>query len=418
MPTAASSSSTKFLLSTTSGVQSSSAKNMPAAGKMNKTSSSKAAPPAGNKNIKTKSSKKPMLSVKEMREMKKKKMVVRKTTAAAAMKKKPAASGATAWYCGRRNKNTQTKQGEAKSNKSSKGKTKTHAKKEATEEEEDEEDDSSEDDTDSDEDPRLKWPALESNPEAFTSFMHRVGVAKQWQFHDVFDLDMLDQIPDVTALVLLYPIVDEEGEALMPTANRKRVKLSDDAPFFIWQGEDLGNACGTISIIHAVANCEQVAKTVKKKSALSEFLAKCKKMTPEERGSLLDQDEAIMEHVAEVACDAELNQTDWYKLVEDEDEDPEVDLDTDHHFITFIEKNNVIYELDGLRNMPLKVGTTSSSCSTTSSSSSSARSTTTSAKNKSNFLPEVAKIIKTKFLNRAPENMQFATLALGGKEKS
>eukprot|EP00392_Amoebophrya_sp_AT5.2_P015973 g16201.t1 len=300
---------------------------------------------------------------------------------------------------------------------------------------EDGSDDEQEDDEeDSDEDPRLRWPALESNPEALTSFLHKVGVPKEWEVFDVFGFtdDLLQMIPvkngnvgeNLKAFILCYPVCDDDGNSLMPTTNRKRVKLDSDAPYFLWQGEDLGNACGAIALIHAVANTPAIvggeldaSATLKKNSCLRKFLVNTSALTPQERGVVLELDEKIMEKVEEVACDEEMNQTSWYKLLNDDEEDDEdgeddsdeIDLSTEHHFVCFIEKGGVIYELDGCRNAPLKVG----KC--TPAGSGMGSGTGTSSRSRCSFGVECGKIIQARYLDKAPENMQFATLALGKK---
>ncbi|CAD7946680.1 unnamed protein product [Amoebophrya sp. A25] len=276
---------------------------------------------------------------------------------------------------------------------------------------------SSLDDSD-EEDARLKWIALESNPLAFTKFMHQIGASKQFAVHDVFgfDSDGFAHLPaPVKALILLYPIANDEGGSLMPTVGRRRVKVADEAPFFLWQGKELGNACGAIALIHAIANC---GIPVRKNSVLQKFLAQAGGLTPEERGQLLEKDEGLMEKAEEVACDEECNQTDWCNWgdedeSEDEDgneEDDDLDpsLDTDFHFVCFVEKDSVIYELDGCRNAPLKVGKLPDA----------GASDTESGRTESSFaFPiECGKIIRKRFIDRAPESVQFATLAVAGKQ--
>ena len=35
----------------------------------------------------------------------------------------------------------------------------------------------------------FEWPPLESNPEVFTDYMHKVGMSKDWQVSEIFGLD-------------------------------------------------------------------------------------------------------------------------------------------------------------------------------------------------------------------------------------
>ncbi len=66
-----------------------------------------------------------------------------------------------------------------------------------------------------DDDPCLEWPALESNPEALTSYINGIGAAKSYQVYDVlqFDRDLLNQtIPGtIHALIFLFPAYAENG---------------------------------------------------------------------------------------------------------------------------------------------------------------------------------------------------------------
>ena len=45
--------------------------------------------------------------------------------------------------------------------------------------------------------------------------------------------------------------------------------VKPDSPWFMWQNEDLGNACGSIALLHSVANCDL---SYKKNSIIDKFL--------------------------------------------------------------------------------------------------------------------------------------------------
>jgi len=153
---------------------------------------------------------------------------------------------------------------------------------------------------------------------------------------------------------LLYPVCSEEGECLMPLTNRRKVKIDSDAPFFIWQNEDLGNACGAIALIHGLVNngaCSGKHVTVPDKSILAKFLQQVKTKTAEERGELLSTCDELKEAQEECAHDEDVNQTDAIEDSENESEENHAE----HHFICFVKHSDgYIYELDGTRNAPLK----------------------------------------------------------------
>ena len=103
---------------------------------------------------------------------------------------------------------------------------------------------------------RARWPALESNPETFTAFLKKLiapgstGVA----VHDVFGFepDLLAMIPQpVYAMIFLYPSksLREKNPPVSPESADANSKF-----YLLRQTKALGNACGTIACIHALAN--------------------------------------------------------------------------------------------------------------------------------------------------------------------
>lgn len=55
---------------------------------------------------------------------------------------------------------------------------------------------------------RARWPALESNPETFTDFIHKLGAPAGVAIHDVFGFDpeLLMMLPQpVYAMIFLFP---------------------------------------------------------------------------------------------------------------------------------------------------------------------------------------------------------------------
>jgi ubiquitin carboxyl-terminal hydrolase L3 len=143
------------------------------------------------------------------------------------------------------------------------------------------------------------------------------------------------------------------------------------------QVRSLGNACGTIGVIHSLANLAKsgfpilgtkppAAETVGSRSrlltlegvccvvclvcvgsgALQNFIDKTKEKTPEERGDLLAYDEEIRKIHDGFA---QQGQTDA----------PGEDDHVAFHFISFLNINNHVWSLDGMRAQPTDRGTTS-----------------------------------------------------------
>jgi ubiquitin carboxyl-terminal hydrolase L3 len=102
------------------------------------------------------------------------------------------------------------------------------------------------------------WIPLESNPEALTNFVHKIGVPDDWEVNGVFgfDRELLDMLPrPVAALILLT--VDVSRPDL--------VHGDTDKPSVSFLTQIIFNACGTIALIHAVAYSQI---EVDKKSAI------------------------------------------------------------------------------------------------------------------------------------------------------
>ena len=108
------------------------------------------------------------------------------------------------------------------------------------------------------------WLPLESNPDVLNPFIKRLGVPEDWGFTDVFGLDeeLLAMVPQpCAALCLLFPS-ENISKAHRADMLAKRPKDGPAPPvFFVQQGDDMGNACGTIAAVHAVANAAAVCPT-------------------------------------------------------------------------------------------------------------------------------------------------------------
>jgi ubiquitin carboxyl-terminal hydrolase L3 len=170
-----------------------------------------------------------------------------------------------------------------------------------------------------------RWIPLESNPDIFNFWAHKVGlIASQSRFEDVYGLDddLLDMVPGpVKALVLLFPI-DAEGEE---RRKREDARISTEGQPMLdktifWVKQTIPNACGTIGLIHALANSGATFSPV---SSLQQFIIQCKDKTPLERAELLSSTPLFAEVHTESAS-SKLNQT-------------APNLDTELHFTCFVE---------------------------------------------------------------------------------
>ncbi|KAF9522887.1 hypothetical protein CPB83DRAFT_863841 [Crepidotus variabilis] len=134
-----------------------------------------------------------------------------------------------------------------------------------------------------------RWIPLESNPDVFNSWAQKVGVlTKRAYFVDIYALDeeMLAIVPKpVKAVILLFPI-EETGEAERKVED-ERIKSEGNAKIddtIFWVKQTISNACGTIGLIHALANS---GISFGPTSSLQKFIMECQDKTPEERAKLL-----------------------------------------------------------------------------------------------------------------------------------
>ncbi|XP_066346250.1 ubiquitin carboxyl-terminal hydrolase 3-like [Miscanthus floridulus] len=226
-----------------------------------------------------------------------------------------------------------------------------------------------------------RWPPLESTPEVFNQFMWSLGVPDDdVEFHDVYglDADALDMVPQpVLAVVLCFP--DPPQDASYPSEQLlfSGEKETQDQVYFIKQIESLGNACGTVALLHAVGNVSSEVNLVEN-SCLDLFFKSTSGMDPYERAVCLEKDDA-MARAHSLAANAGV--TELSDLVEE-------------HYICFVSVNGTLYELDGMKDGPIK----HRSCSSIS------------------LLQDVVPIIKAIMCN-IPNSINFNLMVLSRKEK-
>ncbi|KAI8852110.1 hypothetical protein BC829DRAFT_440855 [Chytridium lagenaria] len=205
------------------------------------------------------------------------------------------------------------------------------------------------------------WPPhtgipLEANPE----FVAKLGVDSAYNFTDIWSLDdeMLSFVPrPVLAVLLLFPITPKKAE-------EERLKAEGVKPpssvYFLRQ--TIGNACGTIGILHALGN--NLSNLHLADGALKRIIERGEGKSPEERGSDLEKDEDLAK-------------------LHDESSREEVDL----HFVALVKVDGRIYELDGRKPFPIDHGPAEE------------------------LLEGSVSVIK-KFMSREPDEVNFTVIAL------
>ncbi|XP_044014690.1 ubiquitin carboxyl-terminal hydrolase isozyme L3 [Aphidius gifuensis] len=189
---------------------------------------------------------------------------------------------------------------------------------------------------------------LESNPEVMTKFIHQLGVSSKWCLTDVYgtDPELLAMVPQpLQALILLYPYTDKA----QAYDNEVVEKLKNDgqkvSPNVFHMQQCVSNACGTVALIHSVANNLDVIEI--EDGMLKTFLEKAKDLSFEEKGQLLVDTavSGIMEAHEQLAQEGQT-------------EAPDENAPVYHHFVAFVEKDGSLYELDGRKPFPINYGPT------------------------------------------------------------
>lgn len=225
----------------------------------------------------------------------------------------------------------------------------------------------------------MSWVPLESNPEVMTKFLHKLGVPKKWSVIDVYGLDpdLLAIVPKpVLAVILLYPVAikSEKGEEVEEAKDDK----SDTLDSVYHMKQCVANACGTIALVHGVANNLDVLQL--EDGFLKTFLDETKGLPSAERGERLVNAQGIIDTHMESAQEGQT-------------EAPSEDIEVYHHFIAFVEKDGSLYELDGRKPSPINHGSTQPET----------------------LLEDAARICKD-YMARDPEEVRFTVVALAANE--
>ncbi|KAL4071927.1 hypothetical protein V8B97DRAFT_1915496 [Scleroderma yunnanense] len=172
---------------------------------------------------------------------------------------------------------------------------------------------------------KTKWIPLESNPEVFNKWAYAAGLVRsQAHFEDIYGLDdeLLQLVtPGATAVCLCFPCKDAiDDKSREEDAKFKQAGQTPVDPTVFWMKQTISNACGTMALIHALANSDW---TISPASPLATFIDDCKEKTPVERANLLETT-SLFEEIHASAANS--GQTDAARA----------DMNTELHFITFV----------------------------------------------------------------------------------
>ncbi|CAB3243109.1 unnamed protein product [Arctia plantaginis] len=217
---------------------------------------------------------------------------------------------------------------------------------------------------------------MESNPDTMNKYLQKLGVSDKWRMVDVIGLEgeALQWVPrPVLAVVLLFPL--SEAYEKHRTEEEKELQEKNVPPpkdlFHLKQV--LSNVCGTIALVHSVAN--NINNIDISDGLLKNYLTEAKGLDASAKGALLENSTAILEAYKEIA--------------RSEDEPGETEEHVNNHFVTFIHKDGGLYELDGRKSFAVNHGNTTPET----------------------LLEDAAKVCR-QFIAREPDNIGFTVVAL------
>lgn len=197
-----------------------------------------------------------------------------------------------------------------------------------------------------------KWLPLESNPEVLTDFASKLGLdVSGYSFHDVYGLDeeLLAMVPQpVIAVLLLFPITDASEKAKQEEEDRIAKGGQTVSPSVYFMRQTIGNACGTIGVLHSLAN-NQGTVTIGPNTFLRQFLEATASLSPAERGKYLEDPPAGAPSIESIHQES---------AAVGDTAPPSSDEDVDLHFVALVHKDGHLYELDGRKAAPVNHGPT------------------------------------------------------------
>lgn len=223
-----------------------------------------------------------------------------------------------------------------------------------------------------------QWLPLESNPDMLNTFLAKLGAKGDLQFGDVFGFDpeLLAMVPQPTrAAMLLFPISKASEKHKAEEAARLAEAGAAEPPkdlFFMEQ--KVGNACGTIALVHAVANLRDSFQLEDGKF-FANFLSGAADLSPSERAGALGESKDLEESHEEAAREGS----------------SAIPQNVNLHFVCFVRgSDGVLYELDGRKKGPVAHGKTEPEA----------------------LLADVVRVTR-EFMARDPDNVNFNLIALG-----
>lgn len=187
---------------------------------------------------------------------------------------------------------------------------------------------------------------MESNPETMNKYLQKLGVSEKWRMVDVIGLeeDALSWVPrPVLAVILLFPLSDAYEQHRSDQEKDLQSKGLQPPKDVFHLKQVLSNVCGTIALVHSIANNMQRIEL--NDGLLKSYLDEAKNLDASAKGELLENSAAILNAYREIVRTGNASGGEAEEAVS-------------NHFVTFVHNDGHLFELDGRKSYPIDHGTT------------------------------------------------------------
>jgi ubiquitin carboxyl-terminal hydrolase L3 len=194
------------------------------------------------------------------------------------------------------------------------------------------------------------FTVLENNPEVMNHLAQVLGLDDSLSFYDIYSLtdpDLLAFIPrPVYALLVIIPFTPTwHGTREAEDKDKSEYDGKGEDEPVIWFKQTIGNACGSIGLVHCLLNSE-ASKHIRPNSILDSIRKDALPKAIWERAQVLEDSDEFEKAHADAA-----------KLGDTEAPIEKEEYDKGQHFVAFVKaKDGHLWELEGGRMGPLDRG--------------------------------------------------------------
>jgi len=191
------------------------------------------------------------------------------------------------------------------------------------------------------------WRMLENNPDVMYRLATTLGLSPDIQFYDVYSLDDPEQLahiprPALALLVIIPPTPAWDRDRKVEDADKEFYTGSGPDEPVIWFQQTIGNACGSIGLLHSVIN-GPASNYILPGSDFATIRDLATPLGMDKRAEMLYNNESFERA---------------HKSVEQAG-DTNADLMGERiggHFVSFVKSGGKLWELEGSRKGPLDRG--------------------------------------------------------------